>query len=148
MIVDTLRNIASYASLSDHFATAVRFLQTADLTALPVGITEVDGQQVYVNLQQTDLRPHAPAWEAHAAYADIQLILRGQERFGYAPEAELHPLQEERDFRTCTAHSSFYFDLTEGQFAIFLPGEPHDPCHPVTDVPERGLKLVVKVRMG
>lgn len=147
MIVDTLRNIGSYAGLSDNFAKAAAFLQTADLSALPVGVAEVDGKEVFVNLQSNHLQPHDPAWEAHAAYADIQLILKGREKFGYAPEAELHPLKEGTDFRSCTAHSSFYFSLTEGQYAIFLPGEPHDPCHPVTDMPETCLKLVVKVKM-
>ena len=148
MIVDTLNNIASYAGLSANFARAAAFLQTADLSALPLGVTEVHGQEVFVNLQLNSLIPHDPAWEAHAIYADIQLVLRGREKFGYAPQAELHPLKEGTDFRTCTAKSSFYFTLTEGQYAVFLPGEPHDPCHPAGDQAEECLKLVVKVKMN
>ena len=147
MIVDKLENIGSYAGLSSNFATAVRYLQTADLTALPKGITEVDGQQVYINLQIYDTAPRDPAWEAHAAYADIQLMLQGREKFGFAPEAELHPLKEGTDFRTCTARSSFYFTLEPGQYAIFPPGEPHDPCHPADEDGEHCVKAVIKVRM-
>lgn len=145
MIVDTLENLGRYACLGKHFPAAVRFVQHADLTALPLGVTRVEGENVFVNLQSFTAAPHEPAWEAHARYADIQLILRGREKFGYAPRALLHPLKEGTDFRTCTAEKAFYFDLQEGEYAIFLPAEAHDPCHSVDETPEEVLKLVVKV---
>lgn len=145
MIVDTLENIGRYACLGENFPAAVRFVQEADLTALPLGVTQVEGEKVFVNLQSFTAAPHEPSWEAHAKYADIQLILRGSEKFGFAMKAQLHPLKEGTDFRSCTAEEAFYFDLHEGEYAIFLPGEPHDPCHSVADVPEDVLKLVVKV---
>lgn len=145
MIVDTLEHLERYAGLGDGFATAAQYLRTAELDKLPLGETAVDGRRVYINVQHNHLRPHEAAWEAHDRYADIQLILRGRERFGYAARAALLPLRPGTDLRPCAAQRSFYFDLAEGEFALFLPGEPHDPCHPVGETEEDCLKLVVKV---
>ena len=142
MIVDTLSNIGRYASLGENFATAAGFLLKTDLNALPLGVTEVDGQKVYVNLADNYLDRADMAWEAHDRYADIQLILKGQERFGWSTTAVPGPL--EGDFRACAGEKDFDFALTDNQFVIFLPGEPHAPGNP--DGPAALCrKLVVKV---
>ena len=147
MIVDTLQNIGRYACLGPHFATATRFLMEADLDALPMGVSEVDGRRVYINLADNLLDRADMAWEAHARYADIQIILRGRERFGWSSTATLNPLNEETDFRSCTGEKDFDFTLTAGQFVIFLPGEPHSPGNP--DGPAAVCrKLVAKVLVG
>ena len=142
MIVDTLANIGRYASLGQNFATAARFLLHTDLTALPLGVTEVDGQKVYVNLADNCLDRADMAWEAHDRYADIQLILKGRERFGWSSTAVPGPL--EGDFRACAGEKDFDFTLAENQFVIFLPGEPHSPGNP-DGAPALCRKLVVKV---
>ena len=130
--------------LGPHFAAAQRFLLTADFAALPLGKTEIDGNNVFVSVQEYGQTDREPVYEAHAVYADIQLILKGSERFRWG-KGTLAPLDEARDFRLASVDEYVEFTLRENQFAVFLPGEPHAP-----GLPENGpafcRKAVIKVR--
>ena len=131
-----------YARLGKHFAAAVRFLETADFSALPLGKHEIDGENVFVNVQEYTQQEKEPAYEAHDRYADIQVVLRGSERFRWGVGAA-GPLQG--DFREVTkVQDAVEFTLHENQFVLFLPGEAHAP-----GLPEKGpapcRKAVVKV---
>ncbi len=131
-----------YARLGKHFAAAARFLETADFAVLPVGKHEIDGENVFVLLQEYTQQEKEPAYEAHDRYADIQLMLRGSERFRWGA-GEAGPL--EGDLRKVTrVRDAVEFTLRENQFAVFLPGEAHAP-----GLPEKGpafcRKAVVKV---
>ena len=130
--------------LGKNFAAAQRFLLTADWAVLSPGRHEIDGENVFVNIQEYTQEQKEPAYEAHAAYADIQLILRGSERFRWG-----HGLLGELtgDFRPVTGVTRYVeFTLREDQFVIFLPGEPHAP-----GLPEGGpafcRKAVIKVKI-
>lgn len=145
MIVDKLANLSRYAGLGKNFAAAARWFEAHDAASLPAGRLEIDGDQVFVNTAVNRLDRAEMAWEAHALYADIQLILEGEERFGWSDEAEMDPLDPERDFRTCRAEAKAVFTLGTGQFVIFLPGEPHSPGNPAGR-PSDCKKAVIKVR--
>ena len=142
MIVDKLENLASYASLGKHFETAVRYLQQTDLSTLVSGRNEVDGDNVFINVSENINTREEMFWEAHKKYADIQIILSGMERLGWGHEVTFGELKG--DYLPCENVKGFDFTLTAGQFAIFLPLEPHSPGNPAGDpVPTR--KAVVKV---
>ena len=131
-----------YARLGNNFETAARFLETADFAALELGRHEIDGDSVFVNIQAYVQQEKEPAYEAHDRYADIQLVLRGSERFRWGTGA---PGPLTGDFREVTGvKDAVEFTLKENQFVIFLPGEAHAP-----GLPERGpalcRKAVVKV---
>ena len=146
MIIDHISNLSRYAGLGPNFASAARFLADHGADALPDGRTEIDGDNAFVNTSVNRLERTEMAWEAHALYADIQLILAGRERFGWSDEAEMDPLDPERDFRTCRAEPKMSFVLEAGQFVIFLPGEPHSPGNPAEGLPEDCRKAVIKIR--
>ena len=131
-----------YARLGKHFAAAVRFLEAGDFAALPVGKHEIDGENVFVLMQEYTQQEKEPGFEAHDRYADIQLILRGSERFRWGKGV---PGPLNGDFREVTqVENAVEFTLWENQFVIFLPGEAHAP-----GLPEKGpavcRKAVVKV---
>ena len=133
-----------YASLGKNFRTAVEYLKKADLKGLPVGKHIVDGENVFVLSQENHLTEKEMSWEAHAKYADIQLILEGTEKFGWGYEGKLDALDEARDFRTCSDVQSIDYVLKSGMFTIFFPGEMHSPGNTAAgDCVVR--KLVVKV---
>ena len=150
MLIDRLpekgkRFSIDYALLGKHFATAARFLETADFAALALGKHEIDGENVFVNVQEYIQQEKEPAYEAHDRYADIQLVLRGSERFRWGAGA---PGPLKGDFREVTGvEDDVEFTLRENQFVVFLPGEAHAP-----GLPEKGpalcRKAVVKVLCG
>ncbi len=49
MIYDKRAELARYFGLSPNLDAAIRFLQTTDLTALPMGRTEIPGGDIYYN---------------------------------------------------------------------------------------------------
>ena len=130
--------------LGPHFATAQQFLLTADFDALPVGKHEIDGGNVFVLMQEYTQQEKEPGYEAHAVYADIQLILKGSERFRWG-KGILEPLDEAKDFRHAQVEEYVEFTLREKQFAIFFPGEAHAPGLPANG-PAFCRKAVIKVR--
>ena len=143
MIIDHLSNIKRYACMGINYAKAVEFLANTDLKNLPFGRTDIDGDNVFANLSDNYLNREEMAWEAHQRYADIQLILHGEERFGWADKAEYGQL--DGDFQVCYPQTEpVVCTLKEGQFIIFLPNEPHSPGNYV-NMPGNCLKLVVKV---
>ncbi len=147
MLIDQLpekgkRFSFDYARLGKHFAAAARFLETADIAALALGKHEIDSENVFVNIQEYTQQEKEPAYEAHDRYADIQLVLRGSERFRWGTGV---PGPLKGDFREVTGvEDHVEFTLRENQFVIFLPGEAHAP-----GLPEKGpafcCKAVVKV---
>ncbi|MBQ1860901.1 MAG: YhcH/YjgK/YiaL family protein [Clostridia bacterium] len=144
MIIDTMEHLDRYASLGENFKTAIAYLRQNDLKSLPVGKHAVDGENVFILSQENHLTEKDMSWEAHAKYADIQLILDGAEKFGWGYEGRLDPLDEARDFQTCSDVKSIDYLLTSGMFTIFFPGEMHSPGNtPAGDCVVR--KLVIKV---
>ena len=144
MIIDTMERLDAYAALGENFRTAVEYLKTTDLKAVPIGRHAIDGDRVYVLSQELHLTEKEMKWEAHARYADIQVILDGCERFGWGYEGKLDELDAEKDFRTCSDVKFLEYTLGPGMFTIYFPGEMHSPGNAVigeSDV----RKVVVKV---
>ncbi len=52
MLTTNLKLADKYNYLSEKFTKAYHFLRTEDLEALPVGITEIDGNEVFANVQE------------------------------------------------------------------------------------------------
>ena len=84
MIIDRLENASRYFPLNPRFEAAFRFLAETDLATLPVGSTELDGPSLRVNLLQGPAKTRDTIkLEAHRQFIDIQLLLSGQEQFGW-----------------------------------------------------------------
>ncbi len=131
--------------LGKNFAAAQEFLLTGGYASLPVGNHAIAGEDVFVMIQEYTQQEKEPAYEAHDVYADIQLVLRGSERFRWGLGL---PGGLKGDFRSVTGVEKYVeFTLRENQFVVFLPGEPHAP-----GLPEHGpafcRKAVVKVKVG
>ena len=144
MIIDDIAHAERYACLSANFARAIRFLTETRLDELPCGTIAIDGENVFANLQENMTRTDDLQFEAHDRYADIQVILRGTERFALGWDASIEPPQPGSDFRRCQAERWVDFVLAENQFVIFLPGEAHAPGNAVQNS-ALCRKLVVKV---
>ena len=146
MLIDEIKKGKGFSfdlgKLGKNFAAAEELIRTADFSSMPLGRNDIDGDNLFVLMQEYTQEEKEPAYEAHDRYADIQLILKGSERFrwGYGTPGEL-----KGDFRSVTGvENGVEFTLLENQFVVFLPGEAHAP-----GLPEKGpapcRKAVVKV---
>jgi YhcH/YjgK/YiaL family protein len=149
MILDTLDHLAQLAPLSAAFADAVAWLGRPELADLPPGRYEVATGGVGATVVNVPAR-HADQGhlEAHRRYADIQVLLGGQETIGWRPLADCgQPLAEhdpQTDLRFFADAPQIWLTLRPGQFAAFLPGDAHLPL-----VGEGSLhKIIVKVPLA
>ena len=86
MICDTLQHLTRYKGLCKNLDTAIDYLLTHDPASLPLGRTEVDGEEVFINTMDATLHSddgYHP--EYHKKYADLQLDITGMTGGQMAP---------------------------------------------------------------
>ncbi len=149
MILDELKNAKLYAAASPGLAKAFKFLAAADLNALPNGRHEIEGDSLYASVMTYDTKPLDKAvWEAHRRYMDVQYIITGQERMGYAPLGALTPRGDYNSEKDCILldGAGSHFTVTQGMFAVFGPLDAHMPGVALA-APAPVKKIVVKVKV-
>ena len=148
MICDTLQHLDRYRGLHPNLDTAIRWLATHDLAALPNGRHTVDGEKVFINVMDADLRDaEGAAFEYHRRYADLQIDLTGGEHWGWTPAGrEDAPFDPAADVGFVSGPEQASGVLGEGRFVLFFPGEPHKPSCRAGDC-TRLHKAVVKIEL-
>ena len=147
MICDTLDQLHLYKGFHKNLDTAIEFLAAHPLDTLPLGRTEVDGDEVFINVMDADLKPHTGSHaEYHRLYADLQIDLTGGEGWGYetAPGEEVGKYTVDCGFQDSASVVSGA--LGEGRFVLFFPTELHKPGL-VQDGCANVRKAVVKIKM-
>lgn len=80
MILDSFRNAELYYSICPRMKRAFELIANTDLVSLEVGPHQLDGDDIWVNIMEVDLKQPADAkLEIHNVYADIQILLVGDE---------------------------------------------------------------------
>jgi len=145
-------------------------LQTLAMAGLPAAlraILERDDCTLEALQQREDGRfqPDGTAWfchigpaqtqpatqrhtEYHRQYADIQVVLNGNEVINASQQSLAQPADEERKadlFIAAVRALPVSMCLTAGDFVVFLPGEPHQALCAVQQ-PETVRKAVFKIR--
>ena len=143
MLVDSFDYIACYKGLHPNLDKAIDWLNSHTLDALENGRTIIDGENVFVNVMDADLRDaDGAAFEYHRRYADLQIDLSGWASDG-KPEGEFSA-ESDVGFASGPEHAGG--ELGEGRFVIFFPGELHKPsCK--TPGCDHVRKAVVKILM-
>lgn len=133
MILDSLKNKEQYVSLHPRFKQVFDYIDTHDLASMELGRHDVDGDNIFVMVQELELRPLEQArLELHRKYIDIQLVLRGDEEvFGWSekkdclkPEAEF---DEAKDIQLFVDTPQCFYTVREGQFSVLYPEDGHAP---------------------
>ncbi|MBX3000837.1 MAG: YhcH/YjgK/YiaL family protein [Caldilineaceae bacterium] len=157
MIIDQLHNVQSgfyptllsatdASRLTQRFAKAFHFLQTADLENAAPGRVDIEGDQIFALVQEYNTKPLEQGfWEAHRKYIDIQYVVSGEEYMGYANLAQLDAGEYDaaKDFLPLHGDGSFV-RLPAGMFTLFMPEDAHMPGMAV-DQPQSVKKVVVKI---
>jgi len=149
MIVDTLDNSSLYRGLSPRIALAFDWLRGADVRRSAAGTFELDGRRVYAIVQEyATLERTQGAWEAHRRHIDLQLVVSGTERIGYAHVSRLAPgrYDQERDLLPLSGEGVF-LTLGPGDFMLLFPEDAHMPQIAV-NASEIVRKVVVKIAVS
>lgn len=146
MIYDLLKHIGNYKGISRNLDTAIDFIAKTDLNSLPMGKTEVDGDNVFVNVMDAVTKElTAESYEIHKDYMDIQIDLEGTEVIGIGLEG-VEPLGEYKpDIQLMKAAKGADCIMGPGRFIICMIEEAHAPGGCLTQ-PESIKKCVVKVK--
>ncbi len=150
MIIDTLDNASAYESLGPRFAQAFAYLRSGRAATDEIGTHKLDGDDLFVSVQAYSTRPADQCrWEAHRTYADVQYVVEGCERMGYAPLAGMtteQPYDAKNDVAFYTGEGTT-LRVPAGTFTVFLPQDVHMPCLADHGQPRPVRKIVVKVRI-
>ena len=128
---------------------AIEYLMKTDFMKMETGIYPIEGNALYamvMDIETKHFEEKRP--ESHKKYVDVQYIVSGKERQGFAPDcgqAEIVDYKEENDIYFYDSISNEGFLIAEpGCYSIFYPNDLHRPgC--CVDVPEKVRKVVVKV---
>ena len=130
MLYDTLENLNQYTGLFPNLDTAIDYIVNNDLAVLPLGRTDIDGDNVYVNIMVAEPTPtEGRTFETHSNYMDLQMDLEGVElcEVALGEVTETEPYDAERDYAACSGETSAALVLGKGRFAVFMVEEPHKP---------------------
>ena len=128
MIYAKRSNLGRYRGLLPALDTAIAHLAQADLGLLAPGRNEVDGENVYINrLDYQTIPEEQAAWEGHARYGDIHIMLSGRERIGVSDVSELTRTVEKEadDFLGFEGPVRTWFSMEEGDVLIVFPEDAH-----------------------
>src|SRR5947208_15920341 len=122
MILDELAQAGHYRGLSERFDFAFEFLVAKRFEALGEGRHEVRGSDVLAIVQTYPTKPASEGrWEGHRTYADIQFIVSGRERMGFAAlrnMREIEAYDAGRDLAFFSGTGQF-LDVGAGELAVF-----------------------------
>ncbi len=151
MITGALTDLPLYKNLSPRLAMAIEYILGTDFTALGPGRYEVAGEEVFAIVNEYHTKPAAECEpESHRRYIDIQVMLDGAEKFGYAPLLDRQPstpFLPDNDVAFYAPAGLEYITLSPGRFIVFFPSDIHQP-ELFTDGPRPVKKLVMKVAVG
>lgn len=127
LIIDKLANAKMYEGLHPRLQKGLQFLQGNDLAAMKPGKYEIEGDKVFVLIQEYETKPEdAARYESHYRYTDIQCMVEGEEKMGFTSMGNMKRVEEIQE-----ADNMFYegkgdfFLVPAGSFAIFTPQDIH-----------------------
>lgn len=132
MILDSIGNAERYFALHPHFKSLFEYLRSTDITTLEEGRHDILGDRLYVNVANAELRKAEDApLEAHNRYIDVQVIIEGEEHFGWSERKNCtSPRSEfdaERDIIFYDDASQTIYKVCSGEFTILYPEDAHAP---------------------
>jgi biofilm protein TabA len=149
MIIDSLSNTGAGVWLPSRLKQALEYLRTTDMTSVALGRHDLEGDRLFALVQEYTTKTAADCrWEAHRRYVDVQYVVRGVERMGYANIAlarEVEPYDPARDVAFFEPGQD-YVTVRAGMFTIFTPEDVHAPCG-LADAPRTVRKVVIKAEI-
>jgi YhcH/YjgK/YiaL family protein len=147
MLVDHISNIPLYVGLNPYLVKGLDFIQKNEFASLAPGRYPIDGDDVYAVISEYKTKNISEcAWEAHNKYTDIQLLISGEEKIGFACRSQqkiIKPYDTDKDILFLEGHGDF-ITLTPGMFMVLTPQDSHMPCV-MTKESQHIKKMVIKL---
>lgn len=128
MLYDRLDNLEQYTGLFENLDTCIEWILQNDLRDLPMGRTDIQGNDIYVNVMACPaVKDSDVDFETHSRYMDLQIVLEGSQLFQVALEdlEETKAYNEEKDYALYKGVPSCAGVLDPDRFAVFMTEEAH-----------------------
>ena len=133
MVIDTLDNLEKYVSMNPLFKEVVDFIKANDLNSLEIGKHEINGADLFVNVQKAKGKTKEAAMlETHKKMIDIQIPLSGEETYGYTPLCGLPDAYSNsvKGFTQYAGMADTSATCNPGESSIFFSQVGPAPCIP------------------
>ena len=152
MIVTTFKDCKRYAGICTKLDRAFSWLQNTDVSKLPMGKTEIEGNEIYANHSTFTSLPRSEAkWEVHHTHLDIQIVLKGHELMDITPRDLTSPVgqyNKEADYQQVNGSISQTVHMVPEQMTIVFPEDAHRPAiHGDEKTAQIIEKLVIKIAL-
>lgn len=130
MIFDDLKNVTRYKGIHPNLDKAIDYLYEHRKEHFELGKYEIDGDKVFLVVQENVLNQEDnDQFEHHKKYADFHLLVEGHEYSSYGARVvdEAVAFDEGADIGFVHCQDCYQLLLGYHNFAIFFPGEPHQP---------------------
>lgn len=150
MYIGNLTQLDFTLSLSPKLREIILDVKERIRFPLPTGKYSIAGDDVFFMVvdDKTQLLESRRS-EIHRNYLDVQILLEGEEVFGYSTlqfEIIEEDLLDDKDvaFSEKVINEQFV-KVTSNEFVIFYPGQPHRPLVAVDSKPATVKKVIVKI---
>lgn len=147
MILGNISQFSDFSFLDEKIKACLAYITEHDLKALAPGRYELDGNRMYMNLEEFKTLPAKNrSYEAHQKYLDIFYIVDGMELVdvNFLDQMTQEDYNSECDRATLTGESACSAILKTGDFLICYPQDAHRPATAVGE-PQIIKKAVFKV---
>ncbi len=150
MIYDKIENLSVYFDENSKFGKVEPALKEFLKAPFDSGKIEIDGDNMWCNVAKYNIEANTPVkYEAHREYADVQVMVDGEENIGWANFSECtvtEDFKEGSDIAFANAPNGQLFALRKGYFMVFFPEDAHAPCRKSENA-DFAHKLVFKVKL-
>jgi len=150
MIKDRLDQIDLYKNSIPCWDKVVEILGQKDLAQMKPERYKIEGSLCTWGRSDFQTREYLPEnFEVHKKFIDIHLVLEGDEVIHTAPLSRLnfdgkgYNKENDIEFGVATKFDSVY--MAAGDFAVFYPGDAHNPCCKAGMDSMDVKKLVIKI---
>ena len=133
MIIGSLQDCERIEKLYPAFKQVFSFVKTHNYASLPAGRVTLDGDKVFINVDDATLREKdTQMLEVHRKYVDIHFPITDDEVVGWRNLSSIHvdsvePYNENRDFAFYKEEAKIYFTVQPGEFYVMFPEDAHAP---------------------
>lgn len=115
-----------------YFLKTIEYIKTNELISLVHGKHIIDGDNLWVNIVDAELREAKDAkFEAHNKYIDIQIPLSASERFGVKPRKDctqpIGEFNDADDYILFGDEIETIETVEAGEMIVFTPDTAHAP---------------------